>query len=166
LCHGWVSRFALGADTAVAQFSSNAFALRSNPVLSVTPIAITPIAGAPISSVSIATITNNVDPNNGSDYTVVINWGDGTPISTGTITGGGTTPTVTGSHTYSTANTYPVTITISNNQGNTTPVNITETVTVRPGHLRRGSQHLFVRLGEQWLIFFGFTKMARSDIRC
>jgi hypothetical protein len=119
-----------------------------NQFLSVTPIAINHIAGAPISSVSIATINNDVDPNNGSDYTVVIKWGDGTPTSTGTITGSGTTPTVTGSHTYSTPNTSTVTITISNNQGNTTPVNITETVTGRPGHLRRGSRHPFVRLGE------------------
>ncbi len=97
--------------------------------LSVTPVNISPIAGAPTSG-PVATITNNVDPKNGGDYTVVINWGDGTPTSSGTISGSGSTLTISGTHTYAAPNSYTVTVTISNNQRNATPVTITESITV------------------------------------
>jgi hypothetical protein len=96
--------------------------------LSVTPININPTAGAPFNG-PLATITNNVDPNGGNDYTVVISWGDGS-TSNGTITGSGSTLTVTGSHTYTDPVNETVTVTITNNQGNTSKATVTDTATV------------------------------------
>jgi PKD domain-containing protein len=60
-----------------------------------------------------ATFTD-ADPNGiVTDYAATIDWGDGTPVSTGTISGGpGNGPyTVSGTHTYATAGVYTITTT-------------------------------------------------------
>jgi hypothetical protein len=85
-------------------------------------------AGAPFTG-TVATISNNVDPLGSSDYTAVISWGDGT-TSFGVISGTGSTLTVTGSHTFADPVNETVKVTISNNQGNTTTVAVTESATV------------------------------------
>lgn len=46
------------------------------------------------------------------DFTTTIDWGDGSPSSTGTVTGSGTF-TVAGSHTYAAAGAYPVSIKVT-----------------------------------------------------
>ena len=61
---------------------------------------------------TVATIT---DPNTSatpSAYSATINWGDGSS-SAGTITGGNGTFNVVGSHSYATAGTFPVAVTIT-----------------------------------------------------
>lgn len=74
-------------------------------------------ATAPVSPLvfagSTATFTD-ADPNGiATDYTTTINWGDGSPVSAGTVTGGpGHGPyTVNGTHTYSTTGIYTITTT-------------------------------------------------------
>src|SRR5262249_20407787 len=85
-------------------------------------------AGAPFSG-TVATISNNVDPLGGAGYTAVIAWGDGT-TSMGVMSGSGSTLTVTGSHTFADPVNETVKVTISNNQGNTTTVTVSDTATV------------------------------------
>ncbi len=67
-------------------------------------------------------------------FTYTIDWGDGSPVSTGTANisqvGANGTPTLgdfTGSHVYTSANTYTVTVKIDDHEGQTT----TETFTVQ-----------------------------------
>jgi hypothetical protein len=72
-------------------------------------------AVAPASPLSFAGSTatfTDADPNGVvSDYTATIDWGDGTPVSAGAITGGpGHGPyTVSGTHTYATTGVYTIT---------------------------------------------------------
>ena len=52
-----------------------------------------------------------------TNYTASINWGDGTALSPGTITQSGGTFIVTGSHTYTTAGTYSLILTLTDKDG-------------------------------------------------
>jgi PKD repeat protein len=62
------------------------------------------------------------------NYAATINWGDGTATSTGVISQNGGTFTVSGSHTYSTANSYTITATINHDAA--PPVTVTSTATI------------------------------------
>ncbi len=65
-----------------------------------------------------------------SDFSVSINWGDGTPNSAGTVTSqGGGSFLVGGSHTYNAAGSYPVSFTITDDGGSSTTGNVTVTAT-------------------------------------
>jgi PKD repeat protein len=66
-----------------------------------------------------------------SDLTATINWGDGSPHSSGTVSG--TDPyTITGTHTYTTAGSYTVTIKVADSNLNSTSIGkATATVTNR-----------------------------------
>jgi hypothetical protein len=64
-----------------------------------------------------------------SDFTASINWGDGN-TSTGTVTAQGNGVfLVGGSHTYATAGTYPISVTINDDGGSQTTANTSATVT-------------------------------------
>jgi hypothetical protein len=69
------------------------------------------IAGT-LYSVTVAGFTDSNPQTVPAQFTATINWGDGTASSTGTIAASGGGYSVTGSHTYNVANTYPVTVTI------------------------------------------------------
>ena len=72
-----------------------------------------PPASPLVFSASTETFTD-ADPNAiATDYTATIDWGDGSPVSGGTITGGpGNGPyTVSGTHTYATTGVYTITTT-------------------------------------------------------
>jgi hypothetical protein len=85
-------------------------------------------AGAPFSG-AVATFTN-ADPFGGAgSYSAQITWGDGS-TSAGTISGTGSTLTVSGSHTYADPVNRTVQVTISHNQGYTTTAMPTATATV------------------------------------
>ena len=85
-------------------------------------------AGTPTTG-TVATITDPNTSATASAYSATINWGDGT-TSAGTITGGNGSFNVTGNHTYSTAGTYPVAVTITSvgtSQGSST---VTDSATI------------------------------------
>jgi hypothetical protein len=85
-------------------------------------------AGAPFSG-TVATFTN-ADPFGGAaSYTAVITWGDGS-TSIGTVSGTGSTLTVTGSHTYADPVNETARVTISHKLGYTTTATVTDTATV------------------------------------
>jgi len=99
---------------------------------------------AGVNSSTTATVATFTDPAgaepNASDptptsisghYSATINWGDGTPTSTGTITLNNGVFTVTGTHTYATVNTFTITTTI-NHEG-ATPQTVTSTASVAMG---------------------------------
>jgi cyanophycinase-like exopeptidase len=66
-----------------------------------------------------------------SDFTVSVNWGDGSASSAGTVTasGGSGGFIIGGSHTYTTAGTYDVTATVTDVGGSQTTVSTTANVT-------------------------------------
>jgi hypothetical protein len=91
-------------------------------------------AGQPFSA-TVATLTD-ADPGGvSSDYSATISWGDGTD-STGTVSAGASGFfMVSGSHTWATAGSDTVTVTISDGGGSTATTSFTATVSAPPGHL-------------------------------
>jgi hypothetical protein len=80
-------------------------------VLSAHPLRFTANTGQAFSG-KIATFTDRDRSNVASDFSATINWGDGTTTA-GTVSGGSGTFTVSGNHTYTTAGTDTVTVTLS-----------------------------------------------------
>src|SRR5207248_2022060 len=64
-----------------------------------------------------------------SDYDAVIDWGDGTGPSGGSIQANGSSFQVSGGHTYTTAGSYTVTITVTDQGGANVTISTTATVT-------------------------------------
>jgi hypothetical protein len=83
--------------------------------LTLTGVAVSATAGKPFSG-TVATVKNT--PKNGttgspvSDFTALINWGDGSGNVPGTVSGSGNTLTVSGGHTYATAGTYGISVSV------------------------------------------------------
>jgi hypothetical protein len=86
-------------------------ATAADAALSATAVAVTGKPKTALTDVPVATFTD-ADPNGtGTDYSAVIDWGDGTS-SAGTISAGNGF-TVSGSHTYASHGTYTTTVTVS-----------------------------------------------------
>jgi uncharacterized repeat protein (TIGR01451 family) len=90
--------------------------------ITVTGVSDQPITahGTTVSAVEGAGFSGNVatfdDPDSSataSEYSAVIDWGDGSPTSAGTISGSGGSFTVNGTHTYSEEGTYSITVVIT-----------------------------------------------------
>ncbi len=62
---------------------------------------------------TVATFTDPDTAATASEYSATINWGDGSPTSSGTISGGGGSFTVSGTHTYAEEGTYTTTIVVT-----------------------------------------------------
>jgi hypothetical protein len=78
----------------------------------------------------VASFTNTDTSTNASNYTATVDWGDGTSPSTGTVTGGPGSFTVTAGHTYTKPGSYPVKVTITGGDDPTTTASNTVTATV------------------------------------
>ena len=66
------------------------------------------------------TVANLSDANTGApttDFTATIDWGDGSPTSTGTVTGSGGSYSIAGSHSYSSTGYYNVTTAVTDDGG-------------------------------------------------
>ena len=109
-------------DSDPAMGIGNGFASVATPALTVTPLVIPPVAateGIPIPANSLVGSFAVGDPAAvAGNYRAVIDWGDGSPMSVGTITKTGSTATsttfsVTGNHTYREENGAPYTITVA-----------------------------------------------------
>ncbi|MFI5379903.1 MAG: peptidylprolyl isomerase [Tepidisphaerales bacterium] len=89
--------------------------------LHATPGLVVGYAGTALTAVTMATFTDGDTTSVLSDFTADIDWGDGSAHSAGTVasaTGGGYT--VTGTHTYATAGSFPAKVTITDAHGATT----------------------------------------------
>jgi hypothetical protein len=95
-----------------------------------------PIAGVAMINVRIAGYTDSDPRGQATDFVAQINWGDGTPLTTGTIARdpAKATPTafaITGTHTYAKPGTYPLTVQLTASKG--------QRVTVRSLAVVRGT---------------------------
>jgi len=61
--------------------------------------------------------TTFADPGVNDTHTAAIDWGDGSPAEVGAVTEAGGNGSVSGSHTYTTAGTYNVTVIVTDNDG-------------------------------------------------
>ncbi len=100
-----------------------------------------PLAGVPVSVMAtantsftgpVATFTDSGGPAPVGNYSAVINWGDGTAPSMGTITVSGTTFTVSGTHTYASAGTPTITVQIADAGGATLSLQVVAEVVGAP----------------------------------
>jgi hypothetical protein len=102
----------------------------TGPSLTAMPGAVTATEGALIHDATVATFTNaNVgNQEDFNDFDATIDWGDGSPLDTGVITGSGGSYTVLGTHTYAEAGTYTVHVTVSDETLATVSSNTTATI--------------------------------------
>jgi hypothetical protein len=106
-------------DTATATIADAPLTSLGSPITGIEGIGLSP------SPITVATFTD-ADPNGTvSDYTAIINWGDGTATTVGTITQTGTSPNgstfnVSGAHTYTEEGDYQTTVTITDAGGSQT----------------------------------------------
>jgi len=80
--------------------------------LSGTPIVFSAIPASSFNGV-VANFSDTDTGNPAGDFIATISWGDSTPATAGTVTGGGGTFHVSGTHTYAAVGTYSVTVTLS-----------------------------------------------------
>jgi hypothetical protein len=86
--------------------------------------------GTPLNNVQVATFTDAYTGHaDGSDFTALIDWGDGT-TTLGTISGSGAAFTVDGSHTYTAPGTDTVTVSVADNPPGTATASGTSTATI------------------------------------
>src|SRR6185369_9688650 len=97
-------------------------------VLSGTPVVFAPQQAIPFTG-TVATFTDTDTANVASDFTATINWGDGNTTA-GTVSGGGGTFTVSGTHTYATAGSFPVIVTLADDPPGTATATTTSTANV------------------------------------
>jgi hypothetical protein len=108
-----------GTDTGTATVSDAPLFSQGSPITGVEGTGLNP------SPITVATFTDT-DPNGKvTDYTAVINWGDGTATSAGTIVQTGVSPngstfSVTGTHTYDEEGNYQTQVTITDVGGSQT----------------------------------------------
>ncbi len=110
----------LSSDGQTLVFSSTRPGSASSDLYMTTRDATPTVTGSPVSAVegvpfsgAVATVTDPDTAATAAEYTATINWGDGSPVATGTVTGSGGSFTVTGSHTYTEEAGYPVTTTLT-----------------------------------------------------
>lgn len=75
----------------------------------------------------VATFTDTNTANAASDFTATINYGDGSPTTAGTVSGGGGTFTVSGTHTYNSIGFLPVTVTLTDDGSGTATATVVST---------------------------------------
>jgi hypothetical protein len=85
--------------------------------LAVSGVPVVVAKGVVATNVQVATFTDSAGPQAVGNYTATIDWGDGTPSSTGTITQNGTTFTVTGSHTFAEPGKFTINVIVSDKGG-------------------------------------------------
>src|SRR5262249_34934491 len=78
----------------------------------------------------VATFRDDGGPEQLSDYSASIDWGDKTTATTGFITLSGSTFTVTGAHTYATGGIFTISVTISHETAS--PVTVSDTASITP----------------------------------
>ena len=97
------------------------------PSIAITGQSVVTPAGQPLNNVVVATITDPVTTDTADLFTALISWGDGV-ASQGTVTGNSGNFTITGSHTYAAAGSFPIDISLASPAGETLSTTSTATV--------------------------------------
>lgn len=119
------------------------------PALVVTPTPISPVEGNALDGATVATFTDPDPTQNASDFSASVSWGDGTPATTGTVSGGNGGPyTVTASHTYAEEGTDMLSVTVTDTTDPSNTATATEQVTVADAPLS-GSAATLTATAEQ-----------------
>jgi PKD repeat protein len=92
------------------------------------PVNFSTVVGTPFTG-TVATFTDTDTVSPVGDFAAVINWGDAS-TSAGTVTGGGGSFTVSGTHTYTTAGNFSVTVTLTDDPPGTATATVTSTAHV------------------------------------
>src|SRR5262249_22008780 len=102
--------------------------------LTLTPATFSATVGQPFSSVTVATFTDDNPLSDATDFTATIDWGDGV-VEDGQVTGSAGAFTVTGGHLYTSAESFPVSVTVVDphgaNASGTGPASVTGPVSVQ-----------------------------------
>lgn len=97
-------------------------------VLGGTGLTISAIQGVPFTG-AVATFSDTNTANTASDLTATINWGDSSTTA-GIVSGGGGAFTVSGSHTYTSAGTFPLTVMLTDDPPGTATATVVGSATV------------------------------------
>ncbi|HEY3567811.1 MAG TPA: hypothetical protein VGP73_07740 [Thermoanaerobaculia bacterium] len=117
----------IGAGGATASSSATATVTEADQ-LAGTPVTFTAVSGSPFNGV-VATFTDANTANGPGDFAATIDWGDGTTTS-GIVSGGAGSFTVSGSHTYASAGSFPVIVTLTDDAPGTASATVTSTANV------------------------------------
>jgi hypothetical protein len=117
-----------GSDTATS------LADVANGPLTVTGVAVTVPTGVTATNVLVATFTDAGGPDALGKYSAVINWGDGSEATPGTISLMGSTFRVTGSHTFKAPGKFTIATTVSEATDQPAPTMATGTATAFIGN--------------------------------
>ena len=118
-----VTGSSLTTATATATVANAPILVSANPLSGV--------EGAAVSGV-VASFTHAEVGATAADFTATIDWGDGSPVSTGTVTAAGSGFTVSGSHTYADEGSYKVTVNVVDRDGSTGTATGTATIADAP----------------------------------
>jgi len=118
----------------VSATASGTIAVGENDNLTGHPATLSATASQPFSG-AVATFTDTDLVATVGDLVAVINWGDGTAATTGTITGGDGAFTVSGTHTYAAAGQDSVTVTLSDDEPGTAIASATSAASISGGTL-------------------------------
>jgi len=125
-----IADVAPGTGTATATDTAT---ITEADVLSGTPTTFAAPSGVSFTR-TVATFSDTLLSAVSSDFTATIDWGDAT-ISAGIVTGGAGSFAVGGTHTYASAGTYPVMVTLSDDAPGTATATVTSTAQVSAGLL-------------------------------
>jgi len=96
--------------------------------LSGMPVTFSAAAGVSFTG-TVATFTDSLTSNVAGDFVATIDWGDAT-VTAGTVSGGGGSFAVSGTHTYAGTGTFSVTVTLNNDSPGTATAMVTSTAHV------------------------------------
>jgi hypothetical protein len=113
--------------------STSTATVAETDTLTATAGSISPTEGIALTGVQVASFTSTNSSNVAGDFTASIDWGDGQPATSGTVTAVSGSPghfTVTGSHTYAEEGSFTLKATITDDGTGTAKATPTATVTV------------------------------------
>jgi hypothetical protein len=122
-----------GVTPAATANSTSTATVAEADTLTATAGSISPTEGIALTGVQVASFTTTNTSNVAGDFTATIDWGDGQPTTTGTVTAVSGSPghfTVTGSHTYAEEGSFTLKTTIVDDGTGTAKATPTATVTV------------------------------------
>jgi PKD repeat protein len=104
----------------------------ADAALTATPVTITGVEGTAVTG-AVANVADANHDGSAADLTATINWGDGSPADTGTVTGTNGSYAVNGSHVYADQGTYSVTVNVTDDGGATASTTSTANIAFAPG---------------------------------